>query len=118
MRMVCGVVVLALCVFSAGVEAEGASEGENFARGELLLTVAPPLNEEEGAYLDDIASAADAVVVKVYSALSLGESDPLLLLIRSEANDVEKMMELLKADRRVLSMSPNRVVRVRNTSFK
>jgi hypothetical protein len=112
--MICGAVILVLCAFSANAEAKGIPDGggKKFARGELLLTVAPPLNKVEQAYLGDIASGAGAVVVKVYSALSLEESDPLLLLIRSETNDVETMTELLKADRRVLSMSPNRVVRV------
>lgn len=82
--------------------------------GELLLTVAPcPDGADVEGYLDDIASSAGAYVVRVYTALSMTEDDPILLLIRSDTKDNAYMLEVLKKDKRVYSATPNRIYRIR-----
>ncbi len=78
--------------------------------GEVLLTVAPcPPDMDMDEYLDDIAASAGAYVASVYTALSMTEDDPILILIRSETNDSESMAAALADDERVYSATPNRV---------
>ena len=86
--------------------------------GELLLTVAPQAdaNLDRDDYLADIARIADAVVVKVYDALSLTPDDPLLLMIRSETLGTDEMTARLADDKRVLSATPNEIVRIRKAN--
>ncbi|MDL2263621.1 hypothetical protein LJC31_03105 [Synergistaceae bacterium OttesenSCG-928-I11] len=86
--------------------------------GELLLTVAPPTDAglDRDDYLADIARLADAAVVKVYDALSLTPDDPLLLLIRSETLSTDEMAARLDEDERVLSATPNEIVRIRKAN--
>lgn len=110
---------LAICL-SLGlgvIAAQGSAEAADYVEGELLLTAAPP---EEGAdrdvYLASIAEAAGASVVKVYSALSLTEDDPILLMIRSDTKSTDAMLEALKDDKRVISASPNWVRSIRKTN--
>jgi hypothetical protein len=82
--------------------------------GELLLCVSANGEDDSESYLDGIASVADAVVVRVYDALSDKNQGPILLLIGSDTNDSDKMMKLLEDDARVISMSENRKVRAIN----
>ena len=100
--------LIALCLVAVPAFA---AQAPSQTAGGLLLTVLPNEDGDRGAYLCDIAAGAGAVVVKTYTALSLSADDPILLLIRSDANDSETMMELLRTDRRVLSATPNRPIR-------
>jgi hypothetical protein len=77
---------------------------------DLLLTVSSAGDVDRDAYLHDIASGAGAVVVKVYAALSLGPDDPILLVVRPQA-EPERVLEILREDVRVLSVTPNRRIR-------
>ena len=107
--------VAAVCLaLIGGTAAHAAGRVES----ELLLTVAPP-GQDDGdrdAYLDSVARAADAVVVKVYDALSLTPEDPLLLVIRSETLGTDEMIARLEGDKRVLSATPNEIVRIRKAN--
>jgi hypothetical protein len=102
--------VAAMCLALMGGTDARAAE---WAEGELLLTVAPPANgDDRDAYLASVAQTADAVVVKVYDALSLTPDDPLLVAIRSSSLGTDEMMARLADDERVLSATPNRITRL------
>jgi hypothetical protein len=100
----------AVCFALAGGMDARAAE---WIEGELLLTVVPPAEGgDRDACLASIARAADAVIVKVYDALSLTPDDPILMAIRSSSLGTDEMMARLADDERVLSATPNRITRL------
>lgn len=104
--------VLALAVSLCGASAVPAQAAQE-VHGEVLLTVAPcPPGVSVEAYLDDIAGVAGAYVARTYTALSMDEEDPILLMIRSETRGNDDMIKALAGDRRVYSATPN-MVRIR-----
>jgi hypothetical protein len=107
--------VVAVCLaLMGGTDARA----EERVEGELLLTVVPPADGcGRGAYLMSIALAADAVIVKVYDALSLTPDDPLMMAIRSSTLGTDEMLSRLADDERVLSATPNRILRLRKPNL-
>lgn len=103
--------LLALCLsFGFTAMTAPASRAAEYAEGEVLLTVAPPGETERDEYLAQIASVADAKVVKVYSALSFTDEDPILMMIKSDTMTTKEMIALLEHDERVISASPNSTI--------
>ncbi|MDR1731337.1 MAG: S8 family serine peptidase [Synergistaceae bacterium] len=114
--------IVSLLGLASPTEAEpktAVSPRGNCVEGEVLVVFKNKVGEisaksvaaaaSEGGYLHAAARTVGASAIRSYSSLS-AESDALITLFRSETKTTEQLMEELKRNPDVLSVSPNRIM--------